>query len=114
MSEHTSGPWHTDDNNHELVRARGMSVEPVICFMGNDFTDARVRVANARLIAAAPELLAACEAQKKLTDALEKMLISYRMGKQPTERTFRIIDKKEEILMQADAAIAKAKGPDDA
>jgi len=55
------------------------------------------------------ELLAACEAQAKLVAALEGLLMAYRLGRQPTERVFNVIDRKAEIIAQVRAVIEKVK-----
>lgn len=57
MSKHTPGPW---DCEWQEVRATGIQGNPVICFM-QDWVDEfhEEREANARLIAAAPDLLEA-------------------------------------------------------
>ena len=62
MAEHTPGPWaHYDDRDttqrHEIA-ATGKTVARIYCTNGHEEEDD----ANARLIAAAPELLSALEA----------------------------------------------------
>lgn len=65
MSKHTLGPWtHYDDAevgalhpNHK-IQSRGKSIATVYCTRGDEVIDA----ANARLIAAAPDLLATLKA----------------------------------------------------
>lgn len=62
MSKHTPGPWfHYDDtprriHGHEIA-ATGKTVARIYCTKGDEAEDA----ANARLIAAAPDLLEALE-----------------------------------------------------
>lgn len=66
MSKHTKGPWgieQTDDTNWiGFMRPHDGKVELIVCTTARDFTlkdEAREQNdANARLIAAAPELLA--------------------------------------------------------
>lgn len=91
-SKHTPGPWfHYDDRSsterHEIV-AMGKTVARVYCTNGCEAEDK----ANARLIAAAPDLLEACEAM------LEEMQVwETEQGEHPAATLAR-------------AAIAKAKG----
>jgi len=61
MGKHTPGPWHADDNGdgtHCITAGRGADVA--------DTRSSADERANARLIAAAPQLLAACEAATAL------------------------------------------------
>ncbi len=64
MSEHTKGPWRVsnhDDNDDIVVRSGPKIVAN--CESDNYYDlPAEKILANARLIAAAPELLAACKA----------------------------------------------------
>jgi hypothetical protein len=64
VGKHTNGPWHVvQDTLGSVADANGMTVaqaaqtKPIHCR-----EDHNERLANARLLAAAPELLAACEA----------------------------------------------------
>jgi hypothetical protein len=68
--KHTPGPWVADwtiRSGSDERQARGWHVhngndtEPVICDIPDDGRHDGCRVANARLIAEAPMLLAACE-----------------------------------------------------
>ena len=63
MAEHTRGPWRvaqiSSTNAHIEFPERGGSL--AICFSGNGI-GRRQMVSNANLIAAAPDLLEACEA----------------------------------------------------
>lgn len=74
-AEHTPGPWtvqrhderHTFDlESHTAIKMPG-SAEAVLYSLGADADEIS---ANARLIAAAPELFAACEADHKAMDWL--------------------------------------------
>ena len=99
MSAHTPGPWkvvnhpkvaHVD--SQRSVGAGGNGMASVAWLTGG----ALHQEANARLIAAAPELL----------EALERLASAWRrMG--PRTAT---IDGKPTAVEQADAAIAKARG----
>jgi len=61
MSKHTPGPWHVDagDYKYHIYYSREQSDHYFVDVDGNDDDEAK---ANARLIAAAPELLAALKA----------------------------------------------------
>src|SRR5438128_1089901 len=60
MAIHTPGPWALDSNGpgHEVVLGRG-GRHSIAAVQGPD--DHRENLANARLIASAPDLYAACE-----------------------------------------------------
>src|ERR1700676_739230 len=95
---HTPGPWlydgmaiHTNDG----IMIAGLSS---VCKTAKEID------ANARLIAAAPELLAACRAQHEALDILMAMLI---------ERDPNFFPSKSSVwpaLIQGNAAIIKAGG----
>lgn len=94
---HTPGPWAVGDK-------RGVWAGPVV--MANDGQRGVAFVcgesdANARLIAAAPDLLAACEA---LCDRLTGWMDETAADDDDRER------QDEAALDMADAAIAKAEG----
>jgi hypothetical protein len=70
MSAHTPGPWELFDNGEEFKRreAARIGVAPLNCSGDvahcagfNSQRPVEEELANARLMAAAPELLAACE-----------------------------------------------------
>lgn len=79
MSAHTPGPWgieQTDDTNWiGFMRPHDRKVELIVCTTARDFTlkdEAREENdANARLIAAAPELLEAAMAFIAPFDGIE-------------------------------------------
>ena len=62
MSTHTPGPWRVDPHDYEDIQTADGSVE-IATMMNDDFAynvaPEAEAAANARLIAAAPELLAA-------------------------------------------------------
>lgn len=68
---HTPGPWtHYDDSaasvhRHDIV-AKGKTVARVYCTQGDELEDA----ANARLIAAAPEMLEALQGIEHFSDVV--------------------------------------------
>lgn len=64
--KHTKGPWHTDENFSSVWDSRRASAE--ICRMPSATSNLENNEANARLIAAAPELL---ESLKELTKQVE-------------------------------------------
>jgi hypothetical protein len=55
MSKHTPGPWHTAGEQGVQIRSAKDQIAKVWTMRGNEWK------ANARLIAAAPELLEACK-----------------------------------------------------
>lgn len=94
-ANHTPGPWVLDDDGHD-IRTHLADQWPCGCVEGNliayvAHTEDVLGQANAHLIAAAPDLLAACEAL--LRDAREFF---------PTV--------SGEAITAAEDAIAKAKG----
>ena len=72
MSKHTPGPWETGCRRTQVeVRPEGWNVPMCVadCHPLNYPPDSeQERVANARLIAAAPELLEACKSALLLCD----------------------------------------------
>jgi hypothetical protein len=96
MTQHSEAPWkHYDDSeaatHRHVIAAMGKTVAHIYCTKGREAEDA----ANARLIAAAPDMLS----------ALELIIAATREG--PLDE-----DRKEELnvgFRAARAAIAKAK-----
>lgn len=95
---HTPGPWFIDDNFIVPKESEDGSKNGAIADVFGD--DELQQAANARLISAAPELLAACE---KLTGILERHEIVLPDGG-------RVEGKYLLALDSARAAISKAKG----
>ena len=87
-AKHTPGPW-TTNNGFTILSAKGKTASSDV--PNKTITDDEA-IANAALIAAAPELLAALETAKRMINDVEG-------------HCFRGAD-----LMQINAAIAKAKG----
>lgn len=85
MSKHTPGPWSRDKND-SLCSPDGRQVYVWNSGLGNSYRSEETD-ANARLIAAAPELLEACEAAE-----------------------WNSLDLPEHVRIKLQAAIAKAKG----
>ena len=62
MAEHTAGPWRHDGGPIVHVRFQGQNLQICKCFRRDTHCDDLSETeANARLIAAAPDLLAACK-----------------------------------------------------
>jgi hypothetical protein len=103
MSGHTPGPWKHGkgvDGHYRIYRRKS-----VICQFGEgideDWRECKNSKANARLIASAPDLLAAL---KELVDA--EYASSDKFGAAE-------IDRIESAMKKARAAIAKAEGTDE-
>ena len=90
---HTPGPWYLNPRGW-VVQSTGDIVTRLECSYNKE--------ANARLIAAAPELLEALEGAEELAEGAIKLL------RQLDMETGRIA--AECVLRDARAAIAKAKG----
>lgn len=58
MSKHTEGPWHISESEHE---GAGLLIKPIPGQVVCECDPVPEMVANARLIAAAPEMLEALE-----------------------------------------------------
>lgn len=114
MSAHTPGPWAWDDEGGELFASRGASAGTTILWPRNISAECDARrdgwasalgshnasdeesAANARLIAAAPKLLAACRTALTLRQ-LGGMLPGVR-------------EIVQVVVDEAEAAIAEAAG----
>lgn len=96
--QHTPGPWHITETHHHQTFIYGPSDEPVL-------VDVNRRVptsaANARLIAAAPDLLDAMT-------TVERWFLKH----SPTAPCIDGIDRIHPMLEMAQKAIAKARGED--
>ena len=95
MSAHTPGPWFIADTNDQLWARQVDSKSGAVCFCGSFQRDEAC--ANARLIAAAPELL---EALKELLSALDHQMSD-------PDRLFRSKTASRAVIAKAKA---KAKG----
>lgn len=101
MVEHTPGPWHFDrdldpENEPVIWSSDGFNVATVETGAARDEDQI---VANAHLIAAAPELLAVCREALKTYEGVQFFIA--RTGVDTTE-----VDKR---VTQMRAAIAKAE-----
>jgi hypothetical protein len=100
-SKHTPGPWFVFGNGHCVGGPTGMmDADPNQKTAGIAMCAMRLRTddeneANARLIASAPELLAACE--ELVADLL-------------SHAKFGMNDSEVAMLKRAEAAIRKARG----
>ncbi len=110
QAKHTEGPWTTD-----LVissQAGRVAIEPDIAIVyvqpsRYDGSESKRRLANARLIASAPDLLAACEEALRLEDSsLSTLDCTYEGNRMYAVNPFVL----ERVVNAARAAIAKAKG----
>jgi hypothetical protein len=106
MAQHTTGPWDVATGhgwNYAMVGPADADhyVAAVYGLTKDESNDREVQEANARLIAAAPDLLAALT---ELQDALASMTKMAYSGPQGTTRQF------GEARKAAAAAIAKATG----
>lgn len=103
MGNHTPGPWMVLDTRYkgvECITIAPRHTPQALCRVRNDVTGMPLNdedVANANLIAAAPELLAACIA------ALVNDEVQEAFG--PSNRNM-----DDELREKLKAAIAKAKG----
>ena len=108
--QHTAGPWHVgkpapDMNTHCAVRdANGWEIAEIPGLKPHDL-DLRAD-ANARLIAAAPELLEACNEAAKELDTWHNWQLCTNSKYPKSEGAAKIRD----ILIKANTAIAKAGG----
>lgn len=96
-AQHTPGPWKiSGDDVIAVAGSTGFSAgaNPAIAFIYETLDQSRA--INARLIAAAPELLAACNVAEELIDDLI--------------RAPKVKHNRKQILAKLRAAIAKAKG----
>jgi hypothetical protein len=114
---HTPGPWHVSDDAQGPMMVFADQHGKAVCsltdtfspsngFIGDDEGVGRpTRTANARLIAAAPDLLAALECAEARLQALSRMFLS-------TNFTDRNRDGPacQRVADLARAAIKKAKG----
>ncbi len=104
MPEHTPGPWKVTGQTVYNPDAKVGNIAFIYCKSTNDrksFSDDEIGQANARLIAAAPDLLEACKISLIFTLALKGSMID------PTPEMIETVNEHITFLKQA---IAKAKG----
>lgn len=96
MQGHTHGRWYVDGHEIKVLRPEreqlGAGVAETVCTMESSLPPAET-VANAALIAAAPELL---EALEDMTDYVD--------------RCMQLGSRGQKVMTAARAAIARAKG----
>ena len=111
MAQHTPGPWRYDESAPYDGRSKGYIRESVgqevigrrnagraVCRVTGVFGDDTMR-ANARLIAAAPDLLDALRALLKAVAGLDAPMVTEHEA-----------ERREPALRAARAALAKAEG----
>ena len=106
MDQHTPGPWRVDKHNDKWVGIWGQEKVRIALV---DWTDPDILEANARLMAAAPALLAAAKAEREIIDWW--LRTSRREQNQIHGQVLDdFIAKVKDARNQADAAIAQAEG----
>ena len=117
MSEHTKGPWRYEPISTCGAVYQGSDYRMEVCRVNGRDGEQQ---ANARLIAAAPQLLEACEAVNRLVEILDRKirLVSQRRGgsfgiavdESPIGREWQALDAEERaIRCSVDAAIRAAR-----
>ena len=108
MNKHTPGPWSVDDNHGKRYIEPIYSNEPIaeICKKkGDEYT------ANARLIAAAPDLLEALEALADSAPSACCVDFHHKPGDyHDADESCLALDRYEAACLSARAAIARARG----
>lgn len=94
MGTHTPGPWKWDESYGAIVAGEGPNMLVTPIWKSSPAWGYSENIANARLIAAAPDLLAACKALLSRVDA--------------NGGTVRSITGEQIVAIRA--AIAKAEG----
>ena len=109
-SKHTPGPWWIEkdgsaENNNEVNVVNGADGTMIVYGQAND--------ADARLIAAAPDLLKVLRmARAKIAAELQVMVMSHTGpdGLIDDAAVVLLIEAEQDLVNQIDAAIAKAEG----
>jgi hypothetical protein len=137
-TEYTPGPWHVTTygnigyeigasksiavvNRVGLKRLEWLKTQPLTTNDGSPWpgraqeiaeleASGAMALANARIMAAAPELLAALEAYQAWSDASERAALSIVDGKASSEALDAESAAVDEFHRLRDAALAKAKG----
>ena len=107
MTEHTPGPWDVDTDMQNQAHVVSDATGSIITEF--DGEGGAVQLANARLIAAAPDLLAALE---DMTGTAQGLIVSHKVHTFYPGDEGRLADQIERAeikLTQARAAIAKAR-----
>ena len=106
MTKHTAGHWEVNESNHCVFSIIG-GVYHSICRVSapTKYADDGTSEANARLIAAAPELLAELKIARRELHACQAVMHLSGYGFDPA-----YVDDAQAALKSIDAAIAKAAG----
>ena len=104
--KHTPGPWITDGYPGKPPLLVANRTDVICMFLDHERIKKKDIEANARLIAAAPDLLASGKAR---IEALEALLACYRLGKRATEK---LLTQLEQSKKGWEAAIKKAEEED--
>ena len=110
-AKHTKGPWIHSKHGFNVLTADEMHSICAVHAPNPGHTsekDVQEHLANARLIAAAPDLLEACEASLWAVNAAECLGEKEGIGKDTTKYPERI--KLDTIVESVRAAIRKAEG----
>jgi hypothetical protein len=98
-NKHTPGPWEVDYSGPARLEIKGGEQSIALCNMQCD--DGDVDEANARLISAAPELLAACtDAERVINGPIAELLTGDSMSDTGAYEALRLLQE----------AIRKARG----
>lgn len=116
MAEHTPGPWHAANwhpggtwaNDLAVINPAAEGWDRMLAFLP-DRGDGGRRQADARLIAAAPDLLAACEAQRAIIEHIPACALCSSGIPCATGRSLSV-----EARSLLDSSLAKARGEEGA
>ena len=101
VSTHTPGPWHAEAAGGRIVAANGDVIAPWVLRDSAGGPLAPEREANARLIAAAPDLLVALEA---ITTGFNIMLANRLPAEEIVAKMDALIDEHAAIVTAAKVA----------
>lgn len=112
-ARHTPGPWFVNGPYH--IQANTPDITPVIVAVASQLRhgDVEVRSANARLLAAAPELLKALATIVKMSERPLGECDYPQPGDKPNQHGGRWAYRHEEMGAIARAAIARTRNPYD-
>jgi len=112
MAKHTPGPWHIEEHGIYVKNRVWVSADRVrVAVVDQEYIGgepAALSIANARLIAAAPGLLAACEGDNEMEDIYLREL--QRIAGPDATLSDEAQSRLHQLRQQRYAAIAKAKG----
>ena len=119
MSKHTPGPWKLDEVRTSIGRAFRIGAGEMLlagkgcCIIYDDYpgNPENERAANARLIAASPELLVAAELAMEGIEVLDLLVASIeKHGNYSVESTLGFLNQARCAKLRLSEAIAKAQG----